>query len=315
MRSNARAGPRPVVPTESGYTRVVKVALINAPSALGLRPSGVELLPEALGRAGLTSALPIASTTTVKPPPYDPHPDPSGVLNARSLAAYSRDIAAAVAQALAGRLFALVLGGDCSVVLGSALGLRRAGRYGLFFIDGHADFYQPQASPTGEAADMDLAMATGRGPRVLTNIDGLQPYVLDVDVVHFGQRDREETIHAGSRQLDESEIQVLDAETIGRVGAGEAARQALAVLTHSQSRGFWIHLDADVVSDDEMPAVDYRLPGGLPLADVRIALAQALASGWAVGMSVAVFNPRLDPTGAQATKLVECITGAFKDAA
>jgi hypothetical protein len=33
--------------------------------------------------------------------------------------------------------------------------LRRCGRYGLFFIDGHADFYQPQASTTGEVADMD----------------------------------------------------------------------------------------------------------------------------------------------------------------
>ena len=47
--------------------------------------------------------------------------------------------------------------------LGAAL--RRTGRrHGLLFLDGNADFYQPEASPTGEAADMDLALCTGRGP-------------------------------------------------------------------------------------------------------------------------------------------------------
>lgn len=67
-----------------------------------------------------------------------------------------------------------MLGGDCSILLGNLLALRHRGRYGLFFIDGHADFYQPEASLTGEVADMDLAIASGRGPDVLTNIDGLK---------------------------------------------------------------------------------------------------------------------------------------------
>jgi arginase len=41
--------------------------------------------------------------------------------------------------------------------------LKRRGRYGLLFIDGHADFYQPEVNPNGEAASMDLAFATGHG--------------------------------------------------------------------------------------------------------------------------------------------------------
>jgi hypothetical protein len=57
------------------------------------------------------------------------------------------------------------------------------GRYGLFFINGHADFYQPEVSLTGEVADMDLAIVSGRGPDVLTNIEGLKPLVRDQDVV------------------------------------------------------------------------------------------------------------------------------------
>ena len=63
----------------------------------------------------------------------------------------------------------IVLGGDCSILLGNLLALRGRGRYGLLFIDGHADFYQPDAEPNGEAASMDLALATGRGPHVVAD--------------------------------------------------------------------------------------------------------------------------------------------------
>jgi arginase len=49
-------------------------------------------------------------------------------------------------------------------VLAAALALRRRGRYGLLFIDGQADFFQPEADPYGEAASMDLAFVTGHGP-------------------------------------------------------------------------------------------------------------------------------------------------------
>jgi len=53
----------------------------------------------------------------------------------------------------------VVLGGDCTSLLGSMLALRRRGRYGLFFIDGHADFFQPEAEPNGEGASMELAFS------------------------------------------------------------------------------------------------------------------------------------------------------------
>ena len=85
--------------------------------------------------------------------------------------------------------FPLVLGGDCSNIIGIMLALRRAGRFGLVFIDGHADFYQPEAEPSGEVASMDLAIVSGRGPTVLTDIEGLKPLVRDADIVAFGFRD------------------------------------------------------------------------------------------------------------------------------
>lgn len=48
-----------------------------------------------------------------------------------------------------------------------------------------------EVSDTGEVADMDLALATGRGPAILADLDGLGPLVADQDVVVLGYRHAE----------------------------------------------------------------------------------------------------------------------------
>ena len=114
------------------------------------------------------------------------------VLNPEGITKFSLELAGAVEGDLRENIFPVVLGGDCSIMIGNMLALRRRGRYGLFFLDGHADFYQPEASPTGEVADMDLAIVSGRGPRQLSDIDGRRPLVREEDIVAFGYRDAEQ---------------------------------------------------------------------------------------------------------------------------
>jgi arginase len=47
-------------------------------------------------------------------------------------------------------------------------------------------------------------------------------------------------------------------------GMHEAASQAIAFLTAAGVEKVWLHLDADCLDDDElMPAVDWRMAGGL----------------------------------------------------
>ena len=108
------------------------------------------------------------------PLPYDPVRDPdTGILNSRSIRDFSLALAEMTGDVLDRGDIPIVLGGDCSIVLGTMLALRRRGRHGLLFLDGHADFYQPEAEPNGEAASMDLALATGRGPDLLADLGGL----------------------------------------------------------------------------------------------------------------------------------------------
>ncbi len=110
--------------------------VIDAPSVLGLRPTGVEHLPKALKAAGLLDGLNAEYAGRVEPLPYKPQRDPKTlILNPDALRAFSLQLAEAVDGVLRQEKFPLVLGGDCSNIIGIMLALRRAGRYGLFFID------------------------------------------------------------------------------------------------------------------------------------------------------------------------------------
>jgi arginase len=228
---------------------------------------------------------------------------PGGVLNEDLLPAYSSALADAVGVVIDAGEFPVVLGGDCSILLGTSLALRKRGRFGLLFLDAHADFYQPEADVNGEAASMDLALATGRGPAVLTDLAGPRPLVRDDDVVVVGQRDAEVAANDGSRPLDPA-IRLHDLRTVRAEGADAVARHAIAHLTRSKGPGrFWIHLDVDVLNDELMPAVDYRLPDGLDWEELHMLLGAAVGSPGAVGLEVTIFNPDLDPDGSVAQGL------------
>jgi arginase len=289
---------------------LVQFTIIDAPSILGLRPTGVQYLPEALKAAGLMTELGAEYGGQVSPLDYSPERDKSTLLlNPYSIRTFSLQLADAVTLVLSKKRFPLVLGGDCSILIGNLLALRRLGKYGLFFIDGHADFYQPQASPTGEVADMDLAIVSGRGPDIISNIDGLKPLVRDPDIVVFGYRDAEQSASYGSQDVRDSSMHVFDLQRVRKAGTITAATsQAVEILVNHELDGFWIHLDADVLDDLLMPAVDYRLGyGGLNFAELSELLKTLVASGHAIGMDITIFNPQLDLDGTVTRRFVSSI--------
>jgi arginase len=288
-------------------------ALIEAPSVLGLFPKGVETLPDALLAAGLAGRLGARRAGRVDPPPYDPTRDPETLLlNPRAIAKYSIALADAVGAALDGGAFPVVLGGDCSILLGNLLALRRRGRHGLLFLDGHADFYQPEAEPNGEAASMELALATGRGPAVVTNLEGRGRLVREGDVVVLGRRDAADADAHGSQRIEDTAIEVIDLPVVRTAGAEAAAARALQRLSAPALDGFWIHLDADVLDDAVMPAVDYRMPDGLSWDELAAVLRASVASGRAVGIEITIFNPKLDADGSIARAFTDALTRSLK---
>lgn len=287
-------------------------AILEAPSILGLFPKGVETMPEALLAAGLADRLGAKRYGRVAPPPYDARKDPATLLlNPQGIATYTQALADRVAELLDEGAFPVVLGGDCSILLGNLLALKRRGRHGLLFLDGHADFYQPEAEPNGEAASMELALAIGRGPKIVTDIEGRRPLVEERDVVVLGRRDGADADAHGSQRIEDTAIHMLDLAAVRSLGIARAAADAVGRLSAPSLQGFWIHLDADVLDDAIMPAVDYRMPDGLGWDELAAVLRASLASGRAVGINVTIFNPKLDPKGTIARAFVEALTAGL----
>jgi arginase len=289
-----------------------RYAVLEAPSSLGLTTNGVELLPNRLLELGLGERIHARRAGRLAVPAKDPVRDPeTGTLNAQAIAAWSPMLADAITEVLDASEFPIVLGGDCTILMGSMLALKRRGRYGLLFIDGNADFFQPDAEPNGEGASMDLAWATGHGPTLLTNLEGQKPLVRSEDVVAFGYRDHKDQEEYGSQPLPD-DLLSYDLPAVREVGIAVAARAAVEHLTRSELKGFFVHLDADVLDDAIMPAVDFRVPGGLSWDELAAALRIALASGKAVGLEVTIYNPQLDENGSAGRGLADTLTAALE---
>jgi arginase len=304
-------GAREGLPFVSDVYTQRRYAVIEAPSILGLKPTGVDRLAPSLLEHGLADLVNARHAGRVEPPPYSPHRDPeTGTLNARVIAQYTPHLADAVGHVLDRREFPLILGGDCSILLGAMLALKRRGRFGLLFIDGHADFYQPEANPNGEAASMDLALATGYGPALLTDLERRRPLVRPEDAVVFGFRDAEEQRQYGSQPLP-ANVLAFDLMTVRRMGVEHATRIALERVARSGLDGFFIHVDADCLSDSIMPAVDYRLPDGFSWNELTSILTLAMASGRAVGLEVTIYNPALDDGGSAGRGLARVLVAAL----
>ena len=98
-------------------------------------------------------------------------------------------------------------------------------------------------------------------------------------------------------------------------GIEQATRLALERVARPALDGFFIHLDADCLSDSVMPAVDYRIPDGFSWDELTSVLELAMASGRAVGLEVTIYNPALDHDGSAGRGLTHAIAAALATAA
>ena len=280
---------------------MLPLAALDVPLDCSGHGRGEERGPAALRSAGLLESLGAADAGAADALIRDSRRDPeTGVIGAADIRSASGAIAERVRELLSGERCPLVLGGDCTLLLG-VFGAVPDG-VGLWFVDGHADFFDGQSSPTGEAADMDLAILTGHGPPGM--LDG--PPLDAASVVLLGHRPDE--LHADvarENALLDPAITALTATEVRRRGPGAVGAESAARLA---DRPAWLHLDLDVLDEAVFGAVSYPQPLGLDW-DELIALD---ANRWSaapnlIGISVADFNPDRDPDGSQARHVVDAL--------
>ena len=259
------------------------VTVLDASSNLGLRPghggriSSVDRAPAALRAAGLIEKLQAADAGGVTAAAYDISEwGPGAPFNAEAIRDFTIELADRVAPLVSIRPSAystgekvLVLGGDCSVLLGPLLALRRRSRPGLVFIDAHSDFrYENVDAAAGE----ELAIATGRGGHHLTDLEGRGPLLSDDQIVMIGYRD---TDPAPFPQVT----------------------NAADALVHITSDEIWVHLDVDALDPAYVPAVDSPEPGGLTPDQLVEILGPLVHNERVRGLDVCIYDPALDSAG------------------
>jgi len=298
---------------------VRRIAVLDAPSNLGLRPPtgtsvpGCAKAPGALRDHGLLGKLDARDAGCLTPPRYDAgdwRPG-DGVAHASQIAAYSRALADRIGTILDAGEFPVVLGGDCSILLGSGVAMHRlgeavGGRIGLVFVDGHSDFRHPGNAPyVGAAAGEDLALVTGRGQADLAAIEGRRPYFRDIDVVVMGIRAQDEY----RLDLQAAGIVTRPVPALRAEGAARSAQWARDQLV--DCAGYWVHMDVDVLDPAVMPAVDAPSPGGIAFPELEILLAGLVESPHCLGVEITVFDPDYDTDGSYAAEIVNALAAGL----
>ncbi len=244
------------------------------------------------------------------PPAYTEEIDPgTGVRNADAIVRFAGMQAKLIQTLAAPDKFLLAIGGDCSILIGHALGLKSKGRYGLFFLDGHTDYSWPGFSETGGAAGMDFAIVTGRGQDKLTDIGNRKPYFLPQDCLNAGNREYDPGYVAA---IIDSGIPYTDLAQIRKTGMAAVAAGFLRYVEEEGLDGFWIHIDADVLNNEIMPAVDSPAVDGLWYDEWKAVLEPLLAHPKAVGMELTIIDPDLDPDGRYTRVFVREMLELFK---
>ncbi|HYV88949.1 MAG TPA: arginase family protein [Candidatus Polarisedimenticolia bacterium] len=295
------------------------ISIIEAPLAVGIGLAGTERMSRSLLDSGLASRLQADIAAGPGPADWPQTPDPeTGVPNPKAVGDWLLKLGASVEREIGRGRFPVVLGGDCTVLLGSMLGAKRKGAAGLLFIDGHTDYTVPgvrQGAWDAETASMDLALVTGVGkPQNLARLDPAGPLVTPQYTSVFGFRDDDQVAKHGGGDPRAAGIHCQSLQDILIAGFGTSSANALQRVL-SSGKPFWIHLDLDVLDDAVMPANDHRLADGLSIGEVVAIVRRAIATGQAAGINVTIFNPDLDWDGSVARRITDMLAAALAPAA
>lgn len=289
--------------------------IVGVPIDCSGRFTGVERMPAALRAAGLAARLNLPDWGDLWAVIDDPIRDKTtSIIGYETVCTASQVIQDGIANLIRQQQQPLIIGGCCTLLIGIFAALRaEIGHTGLAFVDGHLDFYDGRSSPTGEAADMELAILSGIGPAALTRLGGITaPLVQPEHVIVLGYRDGEQAARDGAPDPTTRVpgMALYDAQAVRQHGPTSLGHQTATRLEAEPGR-FWLHLDLDVLDEEALPTVDYLMPGGLDW-ETLIQLARPLAQSPAlVGADVTIYNPALDLDGRYARRVVDALATIF----
>lgn len=286
-----------------------KIALIGAPSsAAGFGP-GTEKATAALRAAGIVEKLQsigyeVTDFGDCAPRHFADDDEHKRARNVPEIVAGLNDLKPRAELAIKSGGLLLVLGGDCTQAVAILTGARRYYKqFSLLWFDRDADLNSPASTPSGRLDGMALAGVIGKGSPELVRFWGEPPLVREPDTLVYGlvrvdPPERDFLARSPMRHVYAADIQLK--------GAAAAAQAALSQL-HADAREFMLHLDLDVIAQEDFAAVTLPDSGGLTFDDVRASLMEFVKHKNLLGLDIAQYNPDKDPDGAGARKIVDLL--------
>ena len=290
---------------------VSRVTIVGAPTSAGAYAPGQEEGPRAMRDAGLRDALAargaeVSDAGDVDPFRWAPDPAHPRAANLATVADRARQVAALVAAADS---TVLVLGGDCTVELGTVAGLRdQVGRLGLVYLDLHADLNVPSSVVDGALDWMGVAhlLDVEGAESELAGIGSSRPLLEDDQLVFLGIKPGTEFEQA---TIDERGLEVVDVDALGADPVGAASR-ALGTLAACDAVA--VHFDVDLVHFLDAPLAENTDREGVALEVAATALRVLTADPRFRALTVTEHNPFHGAAdGSTTRRLVEVLVRAL----
>ncbi len=289
-----------------------QLALLGAPTSAAAAAAGLEGGPEALRVAIGNRLIEVGYQTTdtgdLPVQLFEPDPESPRARNVRAALGVLESLKLRVEQAAKAHAFPLILGGDSTVILALAAGLRRqAPTLGLVHIGRHADLHTPVFTEDGIVEAMTVSHLIGQGAPELVRFWKEPPLVREPDLVLFGLGE----IGAADRErLASTAVGRFPLAKIRRDGARVAAQTTLDRI-RAGKRDFVVFLDAAVFSSNEVPGAPRGASEGLTLAEARETLGCLSVLPTFAGLAVSGYDPALDPDRRGAAAIADLIVEAL----
>lgn len=274
-----------------------KVAVIGVPTSAGAYAPGQEKAPAALRHVRLVELLRDGGAEVSDYGDRETwrwRPDRQRPLaqNLEKVVEFVDDTAARVVEGILAKEIALVLGGDCTVGIGTVAGhVEHSDAVGLIYFDLHPDLNIPTSVPEGALDWMGMAHMLGDegAERELVEVGSKAPLLAPEQVVLFAWGPEQATAHE-RETIERLGLEGIPVDEVRADPAGAAGR-ALESLTSRFDRVL-VHFDVDVVDFTDTPLSEN--PGrneGIPYEQAAAALAVLLASPALAGVTVTELNP------------------------
>ena len=275
------------------------ITIVCIPYQMDMARWGYALGPQALLDHGLISELEQRGHQ-VRPPIWIELPSSERtrdtVTNLGRIA--SRSAAAASEALRRENSIVLLLEGDCTHAVGAIGGLAQAlGRPGVVWFDAHGDLNTRATSSSGYWGGMPYAVALGWDLEDWRLAAGLEPALRPEAAALIGTSDLDPPEQAA---LQQHPIWHLEAKEM--LEPGVAARIQAGLRPRAPNAAAWyLHIDLDVAGPEEVPGGLTPAPYWPPRAHLIEAAGAAAQAVPVRAYSLAVYDPRGDPTrrGAQ----------------